>query len=412
MQKFGAILVILMLCALAYRILLQYLNEMAWPAAVQRMKVQGTSGAKTDPFTVTPGWTFLSQSPAYWGIENTFHCLVHLPVYVWRYIALICYYLPRDAQRRYFRGETVSDKVLWDFITDTVLMLLCDIDSSGEILTYRCEGCSKGIFTNGTRDDCMIDGTTLVLKMKNGIVLSAKTKDGPVLDGKWITRNEILADALARTEALWGHTLIHYSGERSAASIARLEVDILKPCALHTHSIHDALLHSPVGPLTKTWTPFTSWLNRMEDVANGLEGMMPHQLHRIKDPRKFKVFNYMLRAHGVVSKILLKYNLAQEINVDDFFALVIMHDLDHITGYRAFWNEVPLRPSNETSFFMFFVSMYQNCVQQQLWTPPIINPFWSMYIKDSTQPFFQELYRGLEKIDKDLAGLARFSITF
>jgi hypothetical protein len=114
----------------------------------------------------------------------------------------------------------------------------------------------------------------------------------------------------------------------------------------------------------------------------------------------------------VVSKILLKYNLAQEINVDDFFALVIMHDLDHITGYRAFWNEVPLRPSNETSFLMFFVSMYQNCVQQQLWTPPIINPFWSMYIKDSTQPFFQELYRGLEKIDKDLAGLARFSITF
>ena len=140
--------------------------------------------------------------------------------------------------------------------------------------------------------------------------------------------------------------------------------------------------------------------------------MIPHSMDNIRNPNKFRVYRYFLKAHGVVHKLFRKYKLHDKLNVDDFFALVVMHDADHLMGYKVFWDSVPLRASTEHSLRSYLMSMYRNCLHQQFWTPPIINPLWSLYIRDSREPFFQELYRDLARIDREMADMARYSITF
>ena len=148
----------------------------------------------------------------------------------------------------------------------------------------------------------------------------------------------------------------------------------------------------------------------MQDIAASLKSMIPHNVKSI--PNKFRVHQYYRKAHVVVQRLFRKYNLNGKIDVNDFFALVVMHDADHINFYKSFCDRVPLRASNEHSVCSFYWSMYRNCILQQFWVPPIINPLWPLYIRNSREPFFQELYRDLARIDRELADMARYTITF
>ena len=407
------IIVLLLLCA--YRAVLQILQKLAWHHAVRRM--QDNADLKhPKPFGVVPGWGFHTKSPSYWGVEIMFHSLVHVPVYSFRFFLLFVYYIPRDAIRRYVLRRDVTDQILWDFLTNTTLILMCETDESGDTITYRCRGCNPRLFIKGDPStDCPIDGSTLTMVMRNGVLLSAYTAGNvPVTARKgWLTRNEILADALARTHGMWAHALVHHAGERCAAEVARMELTMLKPCALHTHSLHDGLIHSPIGPTTKHRTPLTSYPDRIDALVASVDTMLPHEWYNIKTPGKFRYLKYFLQAHGVVRKLFRKYGLSNKLSVDDFFSLVVLHDADHLLGYQVFWDRVPLRGSNDSSWAAFYASMYQNALHQQFWTPPIVNPLCdSMYLRDSKEPFFRELYRELARIDVEIANMARYSITF
>lgn len=397
-----------------YRKLLEYLDVLAWEAAKERMVRDDAIKDRPPLFTVVPGWLFTGIVPDDWGVENIFHLLVHRPVYFWQYFKLITYYLPRDFARRYIFRQDVSDRVLWDLVLNTPLVLLCETDSTGELVTYRCEGCSQEIFVNvDKRSDCMIDGSSLVIHFRSGRIEGAVTGNGePVTAGKWLTRNEILADALYRTCLLWAHPLTHVAGERCAGDIARKNIEILYPSALHCHSVHAGLLHGSLSPIQNELT-FLSWLvNRREVSTSGLVNKIPHNLHRIRAPKKFRYFNYLLRAHAVTIKILKKYNLAHAIDADDFFALVVLHDLDHATVCQAFSNKIPLRANFEQDRFHFYLSMYQNLVIQNIYSPPIVNPLWSMLIKDSTNPLFTDLYRELARMDPEFAAYASYNLSY
>ena len=407
----AAILVILFL----YRKLLEYLDVLAWDAAKGRMVRDDSIKDRPPLFTVVKGWVLTGICPDDWGVESIFHMLIHRPIYFWQYFKLIMYYLPRDFARRYIFGQDVSDQLILNLVLNTPLVLLCETDTTGELVTYRCEGCGKGIFVDvDKRSDCMIDGSTLVIQFRSGRIESAVTGKGQlVVAGKWLTRNEILADALYRTAVLWAHTHIHMAGERCAADIARKQIDILKPSALHCHSVHAGLFHGSHSPFDEKLT-FLSWVVNRKDVSvSSLAGKIPHNFGRIKTTaKKFRYFNYLLRAHGVTMKILKKYNLAHVINVDDFFALVVMHDLDHAIGCQAFSSQVPLRANVEHGRFQYYLSMYQNLVIQHFYSPPIINPLWSMLIKDSTNPLFQDLHRDLARLDPELAGFASYNLSY
>lgn len=89
-----------------------------------------------------------------------------------------------------------------------------------------------------------------------------------------------------------------------------------------------------------------------------------------------------------------------------------MHDVDHAVGFRYFWDKLPMRPSNNDSWTQYMVSMYRNSFHQQIWVAANTNPFWSMHIKDSGNPILRELYGELAKLDKELADIARYCISF
>jgi hypothetical protein len=408
------IVISLLIVLFLYRKLLQYLDHLAWEAAKERM-VQGD--AIKDPFplfTVVEGRVLTGMSPNAWGVENIFQMLIHRPIYLWRCVTFITYYLPRDFARRFIFHLGISDQVLLDLVLNTLLVMLCEIDSTGELVTYRSDGCNKGIFINGdTRSDCVIDGSTLVIHFRSGRIESAVTGfGGPVTAGKWLSRNEILADALHRTVGLYCHPQVHMAGERCAGDIARKQIEILYPSALHCHSLHEGLLHGPNSPICKELNLFSFRVNRLEALFNGLSVTIPHNFDRIKMPKKFRFFNYLLRARNVTINILKKYDLLHVINIDDFFALVVMHDLDHANLYQFFSNKLPLHASLEQDRFHYYLSMHQNLVMCQFYTPPIVNLLWPMSIKDSTHPLFQDLYRELARIDPEFAGFASCNISF
>jgi hypothetical protein len=411
----GVALASLLVFLVLYIKLLEYLDVLAWKAAKERMVRDDAIKDRPPLFTeVRKGWVFTGIGPDDWGVENIFHLLIHRPVYVWQYFKLLTYYLPRDFSRRYIFRQDVSDQVILNLVLNTSLVLLCETDSTGELVTYRCESCGNGIFINvDKRSDCMIDGSTLVVHFRSGYIESAATGEGqPVTAGKWLTRNEILADALLRTLALWAHPQTHVAGERCAGEIGRNQIDILSPSGLHCHSVHVGLLHGSLSPIQKELNFLTWVVNRMAVAVNGLANKIPHNLHRIKTPKKFRYFNYLLRAHAVTIKILKKYNLAHVINADDFFALVVMHDLEHASLYQAFCDKVPLRANHEQDRFHYYLSMYQSLVMNYIYVPPIVNPLWSMLIKDSTNPFFQDFYRELARIDPEFAGYASYNLSY
>lgn len=321
-----------------YRIVLEQLNELAWYAAVDRMKRDDATKKRPVLFDYTFGWTFIGIAPPKWGIENCFHSLIHIPAYTFRYIRLLVWILPRDAFRRYILRQRVTDKLLYDFITHTMLIMLCETDETGNKLTYKCENCCKELFiTKDEHIDCPIDGSTLVLVFENEKIVEARTADGPVNAQKWLTKNEIICDALAITMSLWAHSLIHVAGERCSAQIARLQVEALKPCALHTFSIHDALLNSPISAIRANH-PFVAWPNRLRSGVWNLHNMVPHDLTRIKTPKKFRCYNYFLKAHGVVAKLLKKHKLSHLINVsriNQIFSHRRSQSTHHLSKHRS-----------------------------------------------------------------------------
>ena len=160
---------------LAYRVVLEQLNEMAWFAAVERMKRDDATKKRPVLFDYTYGWTFIGISPPKYGVENMFHTLIHLPAYTYRYIRLLIWILPRDAFRRYVLRMKVTDKQLYDFITHTMLIMLCDTDETGDILTYKAESCCKELFiTKDEHVDCPIDGSTLVVVFNKGVIVEER----------------------------------------------------------------------------------------------------------------------------------------------------------------------------------------------------------------------------------------------
>ena len=414
-NRWGQSLALFIAVSIVYKILLWKLTDLAWLASIERIQRDDEYNNKAStspiptltrpkPYSVVEGWTLAHMSPSYWGVESWLQFLVHTPCYVWRICGVFVYWLPRNLLRRYLLRQSIRDQDIWNLITQTSLFMLCDMDETGTKLSFRGEPCTKPIFINNKeRREALLDGSSLVLEMElqqqpdgsnMAVIIQAHTDAGDIRDDvKWMAKNEIIFDLLMRTATMWVHPQSHVGSESCASSISRHKLNVLKTGALFTHSLHDGLLHGPLSPLSDT-PIFRSAGPGVHITVAGLKHRIPHDFHhRIKAPRKsVPLLDYYIKAHSKVARHLLKHKIAHLVDVNDFFAATVVHSTDHFTIYNVL-DKLPARPAYNDGHVSWWLSIIENTMFDQVWTKPLMNPFYSEFIKDSDTPFYQELYK-------------------
>jgi hypothetical protein len=363
------------------------------------------------PGELRRGWTFFHKAPGY-NPEGLLQLAVHLPVYLVFSIQALVYFLPRDLWRRFVKQEDFTDTHIWDLATETLLMMLCTIETgpTGKtLLVYQGVPASKVIFRPSTQRPAwtLLDGSTLRITMRDGVLESARTNAGEVVSHGRLSRNEILVDTLIRTLGIWVHTSTHLRCEDLAGEICQKKLATLKPSSMFTHALHEGLLHarlSPAGnvPLFRSsLPPIPDWLSL------ACREMPPHAFHRIKTKR-LRFYNFYSKAHAVVVELCREFDL--DVNINNLFAATVLHSVDHRALYRVS-NTMPARSSTDTRSG-FFLSLAENNFFNHVWTRPTWNPLYSELVKDSKQPFYAELYRRLVPLDRELADEVFLSCSF
>ncbi len=406
-----------------YKCVLAILVGLAWESAQSRVKQMKDGMSRPRMAAVESGWAFFSIAPPAFGVETLLMFLVHKPIYIYRILDAVLYRVPRDLIRRFVLLQVICDEDIWDVVTQSSLMLLCETDKSGSVVIFRGDSCISTLFgSNGHPHRAMlVDASTIEIRMRDRHIESATTADGPIQGTKWFSRNDIIMNIIHEYLVMWVHTTTHLASERNAATVAMTGLRKIGPAALFTHSLHDGLLNSPLSPLRNIpvirYPTNCSRDGVYRDCLYNLalaHPKPPHFLHRIKAPSAFKCFEYCMKAHGLVRKLLKQHQLTSVINVDDFFAATILHHVDHVMIYRVM-DRVPsysfCSGMNE-NWGSYLLSMVEHTVFNTMWAQQIENPLFSERIINSALPFYQELAEGLIALNPDLGRFASPSCSY
>jgi hypothetical protein len=155
-------------------------------------------------------------------------------------------------------------------------------------------------------------------------------------------------------------------------------------------------------------TPHSLMLLSHEHNSEGLMARIanhPHTIHYIRSTyvkflmRSRKVFSHCMITHGVPIKFL-----------EPFWLHTVVHAVDHYQCYKLsmFWHSLMNESLEDTPTWQIF-SMHSFRV---MFKRPHLNQLLDNRIKNIRMPFYQDLYKGLAKIDLELADQVTASVMY
>lgn len=369
------------------------LRKMAW-----QVSVSTTPNVQDHPGQHTNGWALWGQSPGF-DARGWYMFATHTPIYLVKTVYALYLFVPLAVQW-YLEIDPlnkIKDEAVFDYCTKTSLVILTKFESEDND-NYVFEMDPKRMPSSFAQvGNCDPNTLRIVFNARNGKVIEAISKNGPVMATKTVGRNEILVVALRNINAIWVHPTIHVGAEKNALEIQSKRINMLEPSAHFVSSLHDGLLHGPFGPLNQN-SPLYAGSGSPEDVvANSFSHPVPPH---VIDKRKlqFDTYKFLVTGRKEIYHLVRKYQL--NVDAEFLFMNLVMHEIDHECVYEIL-SKLPLC-SVDASGSLF--SCWKNHAFCEIWVQHWDQPTSSDLITSNLDnPFYAELYSAMSKVNKERA---------
>ncbi|KAH9251922.1 hypothetical protein BASA81_010126 [Batrachochytrium salamandrivorans] len=362
------------------------LRRLAWRVSVV--------SPESHPGTHAAGWALWGRSPGY-DARGLYQLATHTPIYFFKAACALVLFLPMAVQW-YLDADPkhkIKDQSVFEFCTQTSMVILTKFESD-ERYVFEMNP-QKMPSTFDPIGNCDLGTLRITFHAKTGSILEARSKLGPVLDhGSRVGRNEVLLMALRNLNSLWVHPTIHVACERNALEIQTKRVHELEPSCHFVSSLHDGLLHGPIGPLA-IQSPLYAGGGSPQQVVNNAHAypFPPHVLDERK--MRFPTYQFLVAGRKEVFRLVREHQL--QVDPELLFLNIIMHELDH----EAVFEVLAATPLCSATGSGSLWSCWQNHCFVHVWVQHWDNPTSSDLVLNHLDhhDFYNQLYHRLVAVN-------------
>jgi len=377
--------------------------ELCWEDAQLTEKNNGINPESFTPGDKEKPWLF-AGAPCTKSEEKNL-VISHLPVFFRRYLVLCLFTLPYLALKvcfssllkgRWYYKPNITDDQIFDYFTNSVLVLICDINNEEGTLTLKTPKEFPLVSDAGLK----YADFNIELNIKDKKINKAS------LAGKDLTGdNDLISTLVINLVVHWGHAVGHVISEKSAREIAAKKVDTLKLSNRFVTGLHDALLYSIYSPF-ESGQFFSSGINP-ESLIESLK--FDAKLVNDDGKMQFRYYRFVHLSEPLIGKHLEKHDL--NVNANDLFQNMVKHSVEHYLSYKTAGKISAWTMDGSKSVRSYYTSK----IFWSIWMPDLSG--WVVQEKigkldEKKHPFYTGLHRDLTKIDKELADCIVCSTSF
>ncbi|CAM9618699.1 unnamed protein product [Ectocarpus sp. 6 AP-2014] len=205
------------------------------------------------------------------------------------------------------------------------------------------------------------------------------------------------------------HTKCHMMGNSLADRILVDDrvTEKLSESTWTTTALHHGLQYGTQGPLTHPrhvvthWTGLGAVATRDSVVAEG-DNMSSLGADHADKKRwadlELPFADFLLNARLVLTRVMKKNDIPPDLH-EALFLSCIVHASDHTLIHRIQWGKVFNLDTTNTFKPGTWYDHWESTAWRYMWSEPTLNPFWNNKICRSRNPFYRQLYKGLQEID-------------
>ncbi|KAH9251919.1 hypothetical protein BASA81_010123 [Batrachochytrium salamandrivorans] len=384
---------VLLLAPLAMFLVLKFLVNPFLRKRAWRVSVANDNNVQLHPGKHTVGWTLWGQSPGY-DARGQYQVATHTHIYFFKSIYSSMLFLPMAVQW-YMDAEPkrkIKDQSVFDFCTKTSMVILTKFESD-ERFVFEMDP-KKMPSTFDELQGCDLNTMRIVFNVETECILEATSKNGPVLDSVTMGRNEILLMALRNLNAIWVHPTIHVGSEKNALEIQAKRVEELEPSCHFVSSLHEGLLHGPLGPLSQNGPFYGGSGSCAEVVANTYSHPFPPH---VLDERKmrFPTYKFLIAGRKEVFSLVRKYQL--KVDPEYLFLNLVMHEIDHEAVFEVLAATPLCSATGDGSLWSCWLNHSFVHIWLQHWDNPTSS---DLVISNLDRPFYADLYARMSQVDQ------------
>ncbi len=326
----------------------------------------------------------LVQRPA-WDVDHVRHLALQSPSYVAAFARGVAH-----SCRDYALARTPTPAVVISLILETSLvMLVRTLDDGAYELRYEGSRIRK-------RDDARRFGALRV-------TFTTRDVRAFELNGEPVDDVEEMVSLLVVFLSCGSHTKSHVMGERSVAEIRRKGVRALRRSTWSTLSTDHAVLNSPLSPIRSDFYGFHMDIDSLIDESKNLATIQHHALRGAPPPSQF--LSFLVRGRGLVARHLAEKGI--DVDPEALFNAMLVHPVDHYMAYRCLTDVRFSISDRRTPAKVFGAFLFRH-----MFLRGVLNPVAPNLLSTIDEPFYQDLYRDLLKVDPELAAHATACVMY